>query len=100
MFIAGQKETAPNREFFSYPQLDFCKICYNLYIGKITKIGIIAGEIWHLLDKKGKVTIREIIDNIDSHKEIVLMSIGWLAREGHVILEGETPNHVVSLRKK
>lgn len=66
----------------------------------ITKLGICAGEVWHLLDKKEKVDLGEIIKSIDSPKDVILMSIGWLAREGHVLLEGESPNHVVSLRKK
>ena len=66
----------------------------------ITKLGIIAGEIWHILENKDKVNLEDIIRSIDAPKETVLMSIGWLAREGHVVLEGETPNHVVSLRVK
>jgi len=65
----------------------------------ITQIGIVAGEIWHLLDKRGSVKLEEISSAIDKPKEIVLMSIGWLAREGHVVLEGDFPNHVISLRK-
>ncbi|MBL7068702.1 MAG: winged helix-turn-helix domain-containing protein [Candidatus Omnitrophica bacterium] len=66
----------------------------------ITKLGIMAGEIWHLLDKEDKISLDEIYNKIDSPKDIVLMSIGWLAREGHVVLEGEAPNHIVSLRRK
>lgn len=66
----------------------------------ITKIGIIAGEIWHILEKEGKFSLEDIIKRIDSPREVVLMSIGWLAREGHVVLEGKTPDHIVSLRKK
>lgn len=66
----------------------------------ITKIGIAAGEIWHFLEKKDKVSLDDIVKQVDAPKEVVLMSIGWLAREGHIILEGETPNHVVSLRIK
>ncbi len=66
----------------------------------ITKIGIVAGDIWHFLEKKEKVSLENIMKNIDAPREVVLMSIGWLAREGHVVLEGETPNHVVSLRIK
>jgi hypothetical protein len=66
----------------------------------ITKIGIVAGEIWQLLDKKERVDLEYIMTNVDAPKEIILMSIGWLAREGHVVLEGEKPHHVVSLRMK
>jgi hypothetical protein len=29
----------------------------------------------------------------------VLMSIGWLAREGHVIVEGTSPDYQVHLRR-
>lgn len=66
----------------------------------VTRIGIIAGEIWHLLEKRDKVSVDDILESIDSSKELIFMSIGWLAREGHIVLEGETPNHMVSLRKE
>ncbi len=66
----------------------------------ITKIGIVAGEIWHFLEKKDKVDLEDIIKHVDCSREIALMSIGWLAREGHIILEGEAPRRVVSLRIK
>ncbi len=65
----------------------------------ITEIGIVAGDIWHYLDDHGKVTLRQLADNIDKPRDIILMSVGWLAREGHVILEGEGPNYEISLRK-
>ncbi len=32
-----------------------------------------------------------------SGQEVVLMSIGWLAREGHVLLEDGSPNYIVKL---
>lgn len=53
----------------------------------ITEIGIIAGEIWHFLDENGQVTLEELINGIDKPKDIVLMSLGWLAREGHVLVK-------------
>jgi hypothetical protein len=64
----------------------------------ITEIGIIAGEIWHYLDHHGKVSITELISNIDKPRDLILMSLGWLAREGHVILEG-SKDFRVKLRK-
>ena len=66
----------------------------------ITEIGIVAGEIWHYLeDNKKTDDIDSLIKKIDKNKDIVLMSIGWLAREGHVLLEGKAPNYKVTLRK-
>ena len=52
----------------------------------ITEIGIVAGEIWHFLDEHGAVTLTQLVDGIEKPKELILMSLGWLAREGHVLM--------------
>ncbi|MCM8783094.1 MAG: winged helix-turn-helix domain-containing protein [Candidatus Omnitrophica bacterium] len=65
----------------------------------ITEIGIVAGEIWHYLDQHGEVSLSELVDNIDKPRDTVLMSLGWLAREGHVILIALGDDYRVSLRK-
>lgn len=66
----------------------------------ITEIGIVAGDIWHFLDHSGEVFLTDLVRGIDKPRDNVLMSLGWLAREGHVVLqkvkEGE---YKVSLRK-
>ncbi len=65
----------------------------------ITEIGIVAGEIWHILDREENLLINEIAERIKKPKELVLMSVGWLAREGHVVLHQEEGGWRVSLRK-
>ena len=66
----------------------------------ITQIGIMAGEIWHYLEDNNKAdTLENIVKSGDKPRDIVLMSVGWLAREGHIVLEGEAPDYKVSLRK-
>ena len=66
----------------------------------ITELGIVAGEVWHYLEKSSKHdTLENIVKNIDKPRDTTLMSIGWLAREGHVVLEGSAPDYKVSLRK-
>ena len=65
----------------------------------IIEIGIVAGDIWHYLDTHGKVRLSELISNLDKPRDLILMSLGWLAREGHVILEGQ-PDYEVYLRNK
>ena len=55
----------------------------------IMQIGIIAGDIWHYLDANGKVKISRLISAVGKPRDLVLMSLGWLAREGHVVLKGE-----------
>lgn len=64
----------------------------------ITEIGITAGDIWHYLDEYGKSNLSQIVREIDTERDRVLMSIGWLAREGHVIVEGKSPDYQVCLR--
>ena len=69
----------------------------------ITEIGIVAGDIWHLLDKHGQMQIKEIIANLPERNEsLVFMSLGWLGREGHVGIDCKGVNskeYSVTLRK-
>lgn len=65
----------------------------------IIEIGIVAGDIWHFLDQYGEVTLSELVKSIDKPRDNVLMSLGWLAREGHVILQQSDEDYKVSLRK-
>lgn len=55
----------------------------------ITEIGITAGDIWHYLDKHETATLNDLVRGIGKPRELVLMSLGWLAREGHVTLGDE-----------
>jgi hypothetical protein len=65
----------------------------------IIEIGIVAGEIWHFLDQHGEVALSSLIQGIDKPKDNVLMSLGWLAREGHVVVHKTQNDYQVSLRK-
>lgn len=67
----------------------------------IMEIGITAGEIWKYLERNGQVPIELVYRDIARQREIILMSIGWLAREGHIILvkDKDTDGYVVSLRR-
>jgi hypothetical protein len=63
----------------------------------ITQIGIVAGEIWHVLDNQTDIKLSELVEKINKPKNLVLMSLGWLAREGHILLNGES-DYIISLR--
>lgn len=65
----------------------------------ITEIGIIAGDIWHFLDQYGEVSLSTLVKGIDKPRDNVLMSLGWLAREGHVLLQQTDGEYKISLRK-
>jgi len=64
----------------------------------ITEIGIVAGEIWHYLDKHKEAVLTELFNNLGRPKELVLMSLGWLAREGHVVVRLENNEYKINLR--
>ena len=64
----------------------------------ITEIGIVAGDIWHYLDQHRACTLSQLAKAIDKDRNVVLMSLGWLAREGHVIMESEGNDYKVTLR--
>jgi hypothetical protein len=64
----------------------------------ITEIGIVAGEIWHFLDERKESTLSALVKGIERERDITLMSLGWLAREGHVILTKEGSDYRITLR--
>ena len=64
----------------------------------ITEIGIVAGDIWHYLDQHKNAKLTELISGIDKDRNLVLMSLGWLAREGHVIMEDIGGDYTITLR--
>ena len=66
----------------------------------ITEIGIVAGEIWNLLDKKQAAPIDTIVDSLKHNRDLVLMSLGWLSREGHVTLAPTDRGLVATLNKR
>ena len=65
----------------------------------IIEIGIVAGDIWHFLDQHGEVNLSTLVKGIDKPRDNVLMSLGWLAREGHVVLQKIDSEYKISLRK-
>jgi hypothetical protein len=65
----------------------------------ITEIGIVAGEIWHFLDQHREVFLSVLVKGVDKPRDNILMSLGWLAREGHVVLQEINGDYKVTLRK-
>jgi len=67
----------------------------------ITWIGLCAGEIWRYLDlHQGKPSLKELFAGIKAPEQTILMAVGWLAREGYIILEGELPNPSLRLNPR
>ena len=66
----------------------------------ITEIGIAAGDIWHYLDEKGSATLDQLANGIGKPRDLLLMSLGWLAREGHIIVQGPETGFRTSLNRR
>jgi len=66
----------------------------------ITRLGIVAGDIWRLLEKEKEVTLSSMVSQTGKPRDILLMGLGWLAREGHIILKEIEGDYVGTLRKK
>jgi hypothetical protein len=65
----------------------------------ITEIGIVAGEIWHFLDAHAEAPFSDVVAGIQRPRELAFMSLGWLAREGHVIVRQDGQEFRVALRR-
>ncbi len=68
----------------------------------ITKIGICAGQILLCLEThQGQIPVNVLLREIDASLELILMAVGWLARECYVEIHGTDPmSSTLSLEKK
>ncbi len=67
----------------------------------ITEIGLIAGDIWHLLDSKGgSGTLSETVSSLGKPANYTLMGLGWLAREGQISVKEHCNDLMITRRKR
>ncbi|MCM8829557.1 MAG: winged helix-turn-helix domain-containing protein [Candidatus Omnitrophica bacterium] len=66
----------------------------------ITEIGIVAGEIWQYLEKYNEATLSQIAQAIKRERDIVMLSLGWLGREGHILITKEGDEYRITFRKR
>ena len=66
------------------------KVVEKRGIGMITRIGIVSGDILNLLENQNRpMHLKDFDTQLQYPSAMILMSIGWLAREGYVRLEEE-----------
>lgn len=53
----------------------------------IETIGINAGKVWSILDEKGRLNVKVVKEESKLTYNNLYAAIGWLAREGKVVLE-------------
>ena len=64
----------------------------------ITEIGLAAGTIWQFLDERGESRLSDMARKLEESPEALLMALGWLAREGHVVVSQDGTDYRLSLR--
>ena len=63
-------------------------------------IGVTAGVVWRFLEASGKSSISAIEKGVDAPRALVYMALGWLAREGKVVLAEEERSTQVKLSER
>lgn len=64
----------------------------------VEKIGINAGKIWAQLDAAGRVEVKNLKKLTKLTDKDLFAAIGWLAREGKLVLEEQEKELFVSLK--
>ncbi|MGQ9610774.1 MAG: winged helix-turn-helix domain-containing protein, partial [bacterium] len=68
----------------------------------IEEIGKTAGEIWNFLNLQSKpVNLAKLKKNISASSNILIMALGWLAREDklHIEISEDSYEYKISLKK-
>jgi len=66
-------------------------------LNSLALIGETAGAIWHALAEKGPLTIARLVKEIDAPRDVVLLALGWLAREDKIEID-DGRSRTISLR--
>jgi hypothetical protein len=62
-------------------------------------IGATAGMVWRYLEANGRSSISAIEKGVDAPRALVCMALGWLAREGKLVLIEEERSTQVRLNR-
>lgn len=66
----------------------------------ITEIGLVAGDVWRILDETGRLEFSEISSRTAHSEELLFMTIGWLCGEGHIVLMRQNKEMYLELRAR
>lgn len=61
-------------------------------------IGHAAGDVWRVLDERGSQTLAGLKKSLDAPDDVVLLAVGWLAREDKLAFETTGRTVTVSLK--
>jgi len=64
----------------------------------IARVGETAGVVWRTLDSGGAMSVSKLVKATGLPREVVLLALGWLAREDKIDIEDEGRARMVRLR--
>lgn len=64
----------------------------------IEAVGVTAGQVWGFLSSHGPASLSTIEREVDAPKLLVHLALGWLAREGKLLVEERKGRAFVSVR--
>jgi DNA-binding GntR family transcriptional regulator len=67
-------------------------------INRTDQIGETAGLVWRALSDNGPMSYPKLVKVTGVSRDTVMQAVGWLAREGKVIVEETRRSRVVTLR--
>lgn len=68
-----------------------------LFETAIEQIGATAGDVWKILDESGPTTVTKLVKEVSAPRDVVMQSLGWLAREEKIVIEEIGRKKIVSL---
>lgn len=64
----------------------------------LDQIGETAGVIWRLLEEKGPLSMAQVVKQTGAPRDLVMLALGWLAREDKISIDSEARGRTVALR--
>ncbi len=64
----------------------------------LKEVGETAGRVWSVLQEKGPLSLNALKKQVKAPGDVVLMSIGWLAREDKLVLEQKGRVQMIGLK--
>jgi len=61
-------------------------------------IGTCAGDVWQYLDTHGPTGTTQLLHGVKVPRDLLFQAIGWLAREGKIVIDEEGRKKVFRCR--
>lgn len=64
----------------------------------ISRVGETAGVVWRTLDSAGPMSMARLVKATGQPRDVVMLALGWLAREDKIDIEDDGRARIVRLR--